>query len=273
MFKDGQENNLHNPELNDVGYTKLTGDKRESTTAVEAFEREYVISFQEVLRVIRRRLWLIVLVTAMLIGLVWGWSLAQTPTYQAQTKVLVGQEPGAVNSPQANVWGPDLLNQLTQTLVEGVKSRPLAEDALNELDWQMDPDGFVENLSAEQVGKTQFITITYSDPSPDRAQQAANAVGDVFPGWVSEINPSSINIYATVVEEAEVPSAPVSPNVGRNILVSLMAGLLLGTGLAFVLEYFNNTWRSPEEVERVSGQPVFGVIPELEVSKGEKMGA
>ncbi len=269
MFKDGQENNLHNPELNDVGYTKLTGDKRESTTAAEAFEREYVISFQEVLRVIRRRLWLIVLVTAMLIGLVVGWTLAQTPIYQASITVLVGQQPGTTQTP---VPVGDL-NALTQTMTETVDSRPVAEAAIQQLDLQMAPSSLLENLSAERVPDSQLIRVNYTDSSPQRAQQIVNAVGDVFSEQVSETSANANPISATVWERAEVPSAPVSPNVGRNILVSLMAGLLLGTGLAFVLEYFNNTWRSPEELERVSGLPVFGVIPELEVSKGERMGA
>jgi capsular polysaccharide biosynthesis protein len=270
MFKDGQENNLHNPELNDVGYTKLTGDKRESTTAVEAFEREYVISFQEVLRVIRRRLWLIVLVTAMLIGLVGGWSLAQTPIYQASITMLVGQQPGTYTQNPVPVG--DLQN-LTQTMAETADSRPVAEAAIQQLDLQMAPSSLLENLSAERVPDSQVIRINYTDPSPERAQQIVNAVGDVFSEQVSETSANANPISATVWERAEVPSAPVSPNVGRNTLVSLMAGLLLGTGLAFVLEYFNNTWRSPEELERVSGLPVFGVIPELEVSKGERMGA
>ncbi len=34
----------------------------------------------------------------------------------------------------------------------------------------------------------------------------------------------------------------------------------------------NDRWRSPEELEQVSGVPVFGIIPEFEVNKGVKKG-
>jgi capsular polysaccharide biosynthesis protein len=36
---------------------------------------------------------------------------------------------------------------------------------------------------------------------------------------------------------------------------------VLGTGLAFLLEFMDDSWRSPAEAEQVSGVPTFGVIP------------
>jgi capsular polysaccharide biosynthesis protein len=50
-----------------------------------------------------------------------------------------------------------------------------------------------------------------------------------------------------------------------------MVGAVLGTGLVFLLEFMDDSWRSPEEAEQVSGVPTFGVIPS--VSEGAKSGA
>ncbi|MEW6638555.1 MAG: hypothetical protein AB1425_17275, partial [Actinomycetota bacterium] len=72
---------------------------------------------------------------------------------------------------------------------------------------------------------------------------------------------------------AAVPEDPVSPNPVRNGLLALLLGLMLGVGLAFLLEYLDDTWRSPEELELVSGVPNFGVIPEFKVPRGKKKGA
>jgi capsular polysaccharide biosynthesis protein len=260
---------LHKPRLNNAGYTAPNGDKPESTSAAEAFESEYVLSFQEGFRVIRRRLRLIVLVAVMLTGLVAGLSLAQTPTYEANIIILVGQEPGTTQTP---VPVGDL-NALTQTMTETVDSLTVAEAAIQQLDLQMTPGSLERNLSAERVPDSQLIRVSYTDTSPEQAQQIVNAVGDVFSEQVSRTSASANPISATVWERAEVPGAPVDPNVARNTLIALIAGLLVGTGLAFILEYFSNSWRSPEEVEQVSGVPVFGVIPELKVPKGERMRA
>jgi capsular polysaccharide biosynthesis protein len=45
---------------------------------------------------------------------------------------------------------------------------------------------------------------------------------------------------------------------------------LLGVGLAFLLEYLDDRWNSPEETERVSGVPTLGAIPKFKVLVSEK---
>ncbi|MCA3748410.1 MAG: capsular biosynthesis protein, partial [Rubrobacter sp.] len=94
----------------------------------------------------------------------------------------------------------------------------------------------------------------------------------IFSERVSEVSPGANAITATVWEEAVVPETPVSPDPLLNGLVALALGLLLGLGLAFLLEYLDDSWESPEEVERVSGVPVFGVIPGFRVEAGGKKG-
>jgi capsular polysaccharide biosynthesis protein len=50
-------------------------------------------------------------------------------------------------------------------------------------------------------------------------------------------------------------------------LLALVAGGALGVALAFLLEYLDDSWGSPEEAEQISGVPTFGVIPTFKVSK------
>ena len=64
-----------------------------------------------------------------------------------------------------------------------------------------------------------------------------------------------------VVDAARVPDLPASPNIPRNIELSLLLGTLGGIGLAFVLEALDTTVRTPEQVEIVSGLPSLGIIP------------
>ena len=49
-----------------------------------------------------------------------------------------------------------------------------------------------------------------------------------------------------------------------------MTTTVFGMRLAFLLEYVDDSWRSPEEAEQVSGVPTFGVIPEFEALTGKK---
>jgi len=68
----------------------------------------------------------------------------------------------------------------------------------------------------------------------------------------------------SVVDPAEVPETPFSPDKKQNLILALLFGLFGGVGLCFLLEYLDNTVKGPEEVEKLTGLPSLGVIPFLE---------
>lgn len=74
----------------------------------------------------------------------------------------------------------------------------------------------------------------------------------------------SINVGDTsviILSEAFVSSEPIRPNKKLNISIAIVLGLLVFILLAFVLEYLDNTLKTPEDINRELGMPVLGVIP------------
>ena len=67
----------------------------------------------------------------------------------------------------------------------------------------------------------------------------------------------------SVIDLAEVPRKPISPDRMKNLLVSLLIGLFGGIGLCFLLEYLDDTVKGPEDVERLAELPSLGIIPYL----------
>ncbi len=65
-----------------------------------------------------------------------------------------------------------------------------------------------------------------------------------------------------VAQAATVPTAQSSPKVSRNTALGAFLGLLLGLGLAFLLERLDRRIREPKDLEAVYGLPLLGVIPE-----------
>jgi capsular exopolysaccharide synthesis family protein len=71
----------------------------------------------------------------------------------------------------------------------------------------------------------------------------------------------SINIWVT--KKAELPVFPSKPNKKRSLLLGMILGLFGGVGMAFFIEYLDNTVKGTRELEEKFGLPVLGSIEEL----------
>ena len=88
-----------------------------------------------------------------------------------------------------------------------------------------------------------------------------------------EVGIKSSNIHP--IDKALVPMFPFKPNRFKNMVLAIFMGLFCGVFGAFVIEYFDNTFKSPEEVERHLGLPILGTIPHITLKKkgtGEETG-
>ncbi len=233
-------------------------------------ETQRYLTIREVLQILWKRAWVIILVAVVILGTAIGASVTQTPVYEASSKLLLGQKQTEDQLPTNLMGEVEGLQQLTHTMVTAVDSRPVAEATIQRQGLQMGPQDLLDNLTVEQLEDTQFLQLTYSDTKPERAKEIVNAVSDVASDKIAEANASPSNITVTVWEYATVPRAPISPDPVRNGLLALGLGLMLGAGLAFLLEYLDDQWRSPGEVEQVSGVPTLGIVPEFKVAKSAR---
>jgi capsular exopolysaccharide synthesis family protein len=77
-----------------------------------------------------------------------------------------------------------------------------------------------------------------------------------------------------VAQAATVPTSPSSPKISRNTALGAILGLLLGLGVALLLERLDRRIREPKDLEELYGLPLLGVVPESSAlsrsSKGKK---
>jgi capsular exopolysaccharide synthesis family protein len=64
-----------------------------------------------------------------------------------------------------------------------------------------------------------------------------------------------------IIELAELPKEVFTPNVQKNILFSILAGLAGSMALALLLEYFDRSLKTPEDVESHTQLPFLGIVP------------
>lgn len=225
---------------------------------------EQTISLQEVIGIIRKRLGLILLITlcATTISGIFSFFLI-TPKYQLSTQILVNrtqvEQNFSTNEVQTNI-------QLINTYSVIIMSPRILDIVANELQDQVETESgelttsyLKGKITVNSHEDSQVLNITVEDTNPYQAALIANKVAEVFQKEV----PSIMNVdNVSILSEAEVYEGltPVSPKPLLNIAIAFAIGLMLGVGLAFLLEYMDNTLKSEREIEQYLEIPVLGVI-------------
>lgn len=73
-----------------------------------------------------------------------------------------------------------------------------------------------------------------------------------------------------IVDPAMVPSTPARPAKAKNIILSLLIGLVSGIGLALLREYMDNTVKTPDDIETLARLPSLAVVPQFAGANGQK---
>lgn len=225
-------------------------------------------------RTLRER-WRILAICS-LAGIVGGavTALLIPPTYTATLQLYVSAQPDQ-NSPQFAYQGAQLSERRVSSYSQLILGdRVASEVALRLGDSELAP-AVEDKLSTSYEDNSVLIDVSATDRSPEAAASVVNAVGDVFPGLVSEIErPTTPGaqppVQVRVVSPADPPTEPSSPTVGVQLALGLFAGLLLGCGTALLMARMDRTVKAADSIPESSGLSVLATIPE---DRGRSTGA
>ncbi|WP_080843891.1 YveK family protein [Cytobacillus gottheilii] len=224
---------------------------------------EETISLKELFQTLKKRMALIIVITLVAVmasGAVSYFVL--TPVYQSSTQILVNQasEEGqySTSEVQTNL-------QLINTYNVIIKSPAILELVNKELNLGMTSGQLNSKISVQSEQNSQVVTISVQDENASTAANIANKTAEVFQREIVEI--MNIN-NVTILAQAEVTEnqSPVKPQPVLNIAIALVVGAMAGVGLAFLLEYMDNTVKTEQDIEKIAELPVIGVIATIDKS-------
>ncbi|MGH2555862.1 MAG: polysaccharide biosynthesis tyrosine autokinase [Actinomycetota bacterium] len=126
-------------------------------------------------------------------------------------------------------------------------------------------DGIKENLTS--------LNRRIQSASDPATEDALRAERDSFVAQLAVLEQRLLDLQsnasvaqgsAQIVQQADVPTSPASPNKARNGILALFAGLALGIGLAFLRERLDDRIKTRQEIERRLGAPVLAAVPRTE---------
>ncbi|MBS8085522.1 capsular biosynthesis protein CpsC [Streptococcus suis] len=198
-----------------------------------------------------------ILVTAVLgAGLAFVYSsFLVTPQYDSTTRIYVVSQ---------NVEaGAGLTNQELQAgtyLVKDYKEIILSQDVLTQVATELNlKESLKEKISVSIPVDTRIVSISVRDADPNEAARIANSLRTFAAQKIVEVTKVS---DVTTLEEAVPAEEPTTPNTKRNILLGLLAGGILATGIILAMEVLDDRVKRPQDVEEVMGLTLLGVVPD-----------
>lgn len=226
---------------------------------------EETISLKELFQTLKKRLSLIIIITAIAAatsGLISFFVL--TPIYQSSTQILVNQAKSDQQAFQYNEVQTNL--QLINTYNVIIKSPAILDKVIQQLDLEMSTGELNSNVTVGSEQNSQVVTISVQDEKPKQAADIANTIATVFQKDIVKImNVNNVSILSKA--ELGTDPSPIQPKPLMNVAIALVIGLMVGLGLAFLLEYLDNTVKTEEDIEKHLGLPVLGAITRIDMEQ------
>ncbi|MFE0507933.1 YveK family protein [Peribacillus butanolivorans] len=225
---------------------------------------EETISIKDIFQTLKKRwkiITLLTLIAALISGAISYFLL--TPVYQSSTQILVNQKQSKNQLDSTQIRSNiDMIN--TYSVI--IKSPAILEKVIDDLELEQSVDQLSQKITINSQENSQVFSLTVQDSNPSKAVEIANAVSGTFQKEIKDImNVDNVSILAKA-EVKENPT-PVKPSPLLNIAIAVVVGLMAGIGLAFLLEYMDNTIRDEKDIEKLLDLPLLGSIQKISQHK------
>lgn len=222
------------------------------------------MELRDYLRILHRN-WILILAMTILGGAgAFGYSLLQTPSYEASSQLYV-----SVRSDSSGIselaQGTSFARQAVVSFVDVVDSAVVLDRVIDDLNLDTTAQKLAGSISASSPQNSVIITIRATAADADMAAAIANSVGSNFADVVvnrlekPEGEATSL-VRVETIAPALVPTSPSSPHTPLNVALGLIVGLAAGLGVAVLRSVMDTRIHSLHDIEAATEAPVLGGI-------------
>ncbi len=235
------------------------------------------MEIRDYLRALRRHWIAIILMTAVGLGVAYGWSSIQTPVYQASASGYLKTRPIEPEPGEIQQLSPQADDSYARTKVEQYKEfatwRTVAERAGEDLGISASPEDLNRRITVDNPEGTSTLTITATGSTPTEARDLAEAWMRALIAEIDNLDGTGVKDSSPVMivlgQSASLPQEPTFPDLRSALLVGGVLGLGGGIAFAMIRAVSDRRVRPTDDVEQRLGVPLVGTLPKVDDLTGD----
>ncbi len=202
------------------------------------------INLKEIFQVLKRRFWAIAVTTVLFgsVGVIINNS-STIPLYESSSRIIIGAD-----------------EESRKTLQVIIRDTTILDKVVNELQLNKSAEALAGQITVASVDSSQVVSISVVDTDPILAAKIADTTAKVFRDEVPNIIGQD---YIRLLSDAKVTTSPINQRNNNKLYIAVVGGLIVGIGLAFLLESLDDRIRSVREIELLLGLPVLGRVSKV----------
>ncbi len=218
-------------------------------------------SFKDILQIVRKNILFILIVSIVAgAGTFACTKLFIKPTYTSTVKLYVNTTNSGKTSYE-DLNSHNYAQKMVATYIEILDTNHFYSKVAMSLPDRYNEAFLKKSISFSEVTDTEVFSATATANDPIEAKTIADAVAKAAPATIKEQFEGNASLK--IVDEAQLPKNPTSPNPVRNAVIAFLGGMLLSLIIAFVRDYFDVKIKYDDELTVLCGLPLLAAIPEF----------
>lgn len=224
------------------------------------------LTFVALLRALRKHLITVFVTFALTMVAVCVWTALSPVKYTTSTQLFATYNAASADSNvnEQNTGSSYIMSQI-QSYPALVKTQVVLRPVIDDLHLDKSVSTLASEITVTNPANTAFINISVTELDAEQAAKIANSIASSLSNVIEKSLYSSgqdSSIKLTVVEAAQLPSAPSSPKWTLNVLVGIVAGIILGIIAGLLKDVFSKTVQDEDEAGELIDAPIIGRVPE-----------
>lgn len=213
------------------------------------------INIKEFLAYIKDKILYVIIATflAIIIALVYN-IFIKVPKYSTYTTIALVKANNEVGYSQNDI---NLNKGLVNTYSVIVKGKKVLNTTIDELNLNYTTSKLADEITVSSPDDSQLIRISVEDASAKKAYEITKSVAKAFNKEIADTYEMN-NIR--IIEEPEITNKVSNNTLKRDLILALAGGLILSTGVLFIIFYFDDTIKYHDEIEEELGLPIIAKV-------------